>query len=47
MKPFIIFMMLCSLTGCATRSPVLPPVSGNAEPVNSPSIMQEIGHVAE
>lgn len=45
MKPFIIFMMLCTLTGCAQHNPFPPDVSGKSEVINTPAIMQEVGSV--
>jgi uncharacterized protein YceK len=44
MKTFIIFMMLCTLSGCAQQRNVQPGVSGPLRPINSPAIMQELGH---
>lgn len=44
MKYSIIFMMLCALMGCAQQKDALPKVSGTAEPVNSPAIMEELTH---
>lgn len=45
MKFFIIPMMLCALAGCAQHRHALPEVSGDLQPVNSPSVMQEVNHV--
>nr|NMN92902.1 hypothetical protein [Brenneria salicis ATCC 15712 = DSM 30166]RBP60980.1 hypothetical protein DES54_12832 [Brenneria salicis ATCC 15712 = DSM 30166] len=42
MKLSIVFLMLCALTGCAQHNFILPPVSGDPKPVNSPAIIQEL-----
>jgi hypothetical protein len=42
MKLSIVFLMLCVLTGCAQHNVTLPPVSGDPQPVNSPTIIQEL-----
>ncbi|MEQ9844028.1 hypothetical protein [Pectobacterium brasiliense] len=42
MKSSLIFLMLCVLTGCAQRQHDLTPVSGDPQPVNSPTIIQEL-----
>lgn len=47
MKNSIIFMMLCALMGCAQQSLKSPPVSGNAEPVNSPAMIKEMNNVSK
>lgn len=45
MKYFIISLMLCAVVGCAQKNPFPPDVSGQLQPVNTPSIMQELGNV--
>lgn len=45
MKFFIIPMMLCALAGCVQHGHALPEVSGNLQPINSSSVMQEVNHV--
>ena len=45
MKRFIIFMMLCTLMGCAQQNHFPPDVSGDLQPVNSASVMQEVNNV--
>lgn len=45
MKPFIILMMLCALTGCARHHAFPPDVTSAPEPVNAAAVMQEVGHV--
>ncbi|WP_413741650.1 hypothetical protein ACL2XO_23700 [Sodalis sp. RH15] len=42
MKLSIFLLMLCTLTGCAQHKDTLPPVSGEPQPVNTPSIIQEL-----
>ncbi|WP_413724825.1 hypothetical protein [Sodalis sp. RH16] len=39
---FSLFLLLCVLTGCAHHTAPLPAVSGTPEPVNSPSLIQEL-----
>jgi hypothetical protein len=42
MKLSIVFLMLCALMGCVQHKATLPPVSGDPQPVNSPTIIQEL-----
>ncbi|WP_275245570.1 hypothetical protein [Pantoea ananatis] len=43
MKRLTALLLLCALSGCVQR-PALPGVSGPAEPVNSPKIIQELSN---
>lgn len=45
MKLFIMTMMLCALAGCAQQNHFPPDVSGQLQPVNSATIIQEVGNV--
>jgi len=42
MRFSIVLLLLCVLSGCAQHQPDLPPVSGDAQPVNSPAIIKEL-----
>ncbi|WP_413740324.1 hypothetical protein ACL2XQ_09710 [Sodalis sp. RH14] len=42
MKLSIFLLMLCALMGCTQHNATLPPVSGEPQPVNSPSIIPEL-----
>lgn len=44
MKYFIISLMLCVAVGCAQQNPFPPDVSGQLQPVNSPTMIQELSH---
>lgn len=45
MKSCILLMMLCTLAGCTAPSPFPPDISGDLQPVNSPSVIQEVNNV--
>lgn len=42
MKFSLLLLMLCALAGCVRHNGGLPPVSGEPQPVNSPTTIQEL-----
>jgi len=42
MKFSLLLLILCALTGCVRHNGGLPPVSGEPQPVNSPTTIQEL-----
>ncbi|MFP1821042.1 hypothetical protein [Lonsdalea quercina] len=42
MKFSLLLLMLCALTGCVRHNGGLPPVSGESQPVNSQTTIQEL-----